>query len=75
MDLYIGQYVKINNFGIEVIGGLASVEDADAAKRMKIINIEFLGNDNHPDTYSIEVDGLLNRYLMTPECVDPLPGE
>ena len=73
MNLKVGQYVKLNNFGVELIGGLASLEEAEAAKKMKVINLEFLGNDDHPDTYSLEVDGLLNRYMLTPDCVDLLP--
>jgi len=36
MDLKVGQYVKLNNFGVELSSGLASLEEAEAAKRMKI---------------------------------------
>lgn len=53
-----------------MIGGLSSLEEVEASKRMKVTNIEFLGNDDYPDTYSLEVDGLIGRYMLTPDCVD-----
>lgn len=67
----VGQRVKLNDHGIEQIGGLQSQE---AVKQSKWMLITYVGNDsltNDCETYQIEVNQpLMNCFCLDNHCVD-----
>lgn len=67
----VGQVVKLNNYGIMLIGGLMSIEMANQAENMTITSVDNNSITNDVDTFIIEVDQpLINQYMIYNHCVD-----
>lgn len=67
-DIKLGMKVRLNNTGYEMVGGIKSREEVEAAKCMTIIDIHDTGG--FPNWCGIVVDGLIGRYMLTSDCVD-----
>ncbi len=67
----IGQVVRLNNYGIEQINGLSSLDMIEQAKRMVITDVSVDSLTNDVETFSISVDQpLINQFMIDNHCVD-----
>ncbi len=70
----VGDRVRLNDYGMDMIGGLRNRAMIDQAKDMRITEVWDLneGSDWEP-IWHIEVDQpLIGMYLLTAECVSAL---
>ena len=68
-----GQHVKLNDEGIESIGGLTSWEQIQQARDMIITDVHRVPVTDGIDLYSINVNASeINRFLITNRDVDLL---
>lgn len=70
---HVGQVVRLNDEGMNTIGGLKTAEMVKQAQRMVITYSDSKSLTDDVDTFSIHVDQpLINRFLLTNHDVDPL---
>lgn len=75
---YIGQKVRLNDYGYRHIGGIQSREAAKQAENMTITGFENMNANappGSPPIWAIDVDQPeINVFLLHSDCVTPLEG-